>query len=83
MKAVLDDGARALDELSADMIELTDQLVDAKKQIRELSHEVAVMSAQYEWDEREIARLKRQTTAVKKLIPGPLRRLLGKRFGDA
>ena len=83
VKAVRDDGARALDELSADMVALTDQLVDARKRIEILSHELAVLQGQQEWDEGEIARLKRQTNAVKKLIPPPLRRILGKRFSTA
>ena len=82
VKAVRDDGARALDELSTDMIALTDQLVDARKSIEVLSQELAVLQGQHDWDEKEIARLLRQTNAVKRLIPGPLRRLLGKRFAD-
>ena len=79
VKAVHDDGGRALEELSQDMVTLTDQLVDLNKRHEILNHEHAVLEAQHEWDEREIARLRRQTDSIKRLIPGPLRRVLGKR----
>jgi 2-polyprenyl-3-methyl-5-hydroxy-6-metoxy-1,4-benzoquinol methylase len=82
VKAVHDDGGRALEELSQDMVGLTDQLVDLNKRHETLTHEYAVLAAQHEWDEREIARLRRQTDAIKRLIPGPLRRRLGKSFSS-
>jgi chaperonin cofactor prefoldin len=59
---------------------LTDQLVDLNKRHEILNHEHAVLEAQHEWDEREIARLRRQTDSIKRLLPGPLRRRLAKRF---
>ena len=80
VKAVHDDGGRALEELSQDMVTLTDQLVDLNKRHEILNHEHAVLEAQHEWDEREIARLRRQTDSIKRLLPGPLRRRLAKRF---
>jgi hypothetical protein len=80
VKAVHDDGGRALDELSQDMLALTDQLVDLNKRHEILTHEYAVLEAQHERDEREIARLRRETDVVKRLIPGPLRRQLAKKF---
>lgn len=80
VKAVRDDGARALEELSWDMVTLSDQLVDLTKQHEALTHQYAVLEAQHEWDEREIARLRQQTDAIKRLLPGPLRRRLARRF---
>jgi SAM-dependent methyltransferase len=82
VKAVHDDGGRALEELSQDMVTLSDQLVDLNKRHDTLTHDYAVLEAQHEWDEREIARLRRQTDSIKRLIPGPLRRVLGKRFAS-
>lgn len=83
VKAVRDDGARALDELSRDMVELTDQLVDLRRDFASLSHEHDVLLAQHQWDQNEIARLLRQTNAIKRLLPGPLRRLLAKRVNPS
>ena len=64
------------------MVTLSDQLVDLNKRHDTLTHDYAVLEAQHEWDEREIARLRRQTDSIKRLIPGPLRRVLGKRFAS-
>jgi len=82
VKAVRDDGGRALEELSQDMVTLTDQLVDLTKRHVSLAHEYAVLEAQHEWDEREIVRLRRQTDSIKRLIPGPLRRMFARRFAS-
>jgi len=88
VKAVRDDGHRALEKLSADLVELVDKLHDEVKHsealeasLDELRATTAALEAQHDVDVQDLARLRHQTDSVKRFIPAPLRNLLRKRFG--
>ena len=86
IKAVRDDGTRALEKLSADLVELVDKRRDEVKrndvleaQVEELRTTVAALEAQRAVDVQDLARLRHQTAMVKRFIPMPIRNLLRKR----
>jgi SAM-dependent methyltransferase len=87
IKAVRDDGERALEKLSSDVIELTDQLHDETRRcaavtarLDALEVELIAARAQREVDSRELTRLQRRTDVVKRFLPEPLLRLLRRRL---
>jgi 2-polyprenyl-3-methyl-5-hydroxy-6-metoxy-1,4-benzoquinol methylase len=87
IKAVRDDGERALEKLSSDMIELTDKLLDETTRCEALAAgygaleaELNAARAQRELDSRELARLQKRTDALKRFLPEPLRGFLRERL---
>ncbi len=88
VKAVRDDAAHAVDKLSIDLIDLSDSLLDQTKLTASLrAHndalvdQVNALEAQRAIDARDLAHLRNQREAVKRFLPGPLRRLMQKQFG--
>ncbi|MHB8379487.1 MAG: class I SAM-dependent methyltransferase [Acidimicrobiales bacterium] len=86
VKAVRDDGTRALEKLSTDLVELVDKLHDEVKRnvalemtVEELKVAVAALELQRELDVRDLTRLRHQTNMVKRFIPTPVRNLLRRR----
>jgi hypothetical protein len=87
IKAVRDDGTRALEKLSADLVELVDKLHDEVKRnealearVEELRTMTIALEAQHDVDVQDLARLRHQTNIVKRFIPAPVRNLLRKLF---
>ena len=88
VKAVRDDAEHALDKLSTDLIDLSDTLLDQTKLTATLRAENNVLAAQVDAleaqrsiDTRDLAHLRDQREAIKRYLPGPLRRFVQKRFG--
>ena len=88
VKAVRDNGEHALDKLSADLIELSDNLLDERKHSATLRAEndvlvgrVAALEAQRAIDTRDLTHLREQREAIKRYLPGPLLRFVQKQFG--
>jgi O-antigen biosynthesis protein len=75
LKAVRDDGARSLENLSQDLIGLSDKLVDEQKRY-------ATLWAMYEANQNDLSHLRRQMETVKRVVPKPLRRLGRKLFSQ-
>ena len=87
VKAVRDDGTRALEKLSTDLVELVDKLHDEVKRnealeirVEELKAVTDALELQRARDERDLTRLRHQTDMVKRFIPTPVRNLLRKRM---
>lgn len=87
IKAVRDDGTRALEKLSDDLVELVDRLHDEVKRtesleirVAELGAKATALEAQRDVDAQDLARLHHQNDAIKRLIPTPVRNLFRKRF---
>ncbi len=89
IKAVRDDGARAIENLSADLVGLTDKLHDQSRQIGALQAEHAALQAKFEAlqakneaDVQQLTHARGQIDTVKRLVPSPIlrfaRRLLGR-----
>jgi O-antigen biosynthesis protein len=83
LKAVRDDGTHALATLSADVVELTDRLYEESKRNELLSAEVIELTLKVEAleiqrlsDANDLAHYRRQTDAVKKLLPTSLMQLV-------
>jgi 2-polyprenyl-3-methyl-5-hydroxy-6-metoxy-1,4-benzoquinol methylase len=74
LKAVRDDGSRSLENLSVDLIGLSDKLVDEQRRYAQLW-------AMYESNLNDLAHLRRQTDAAKRFVPKPLRALIRKVMG--
>jgi BMFP domain-containing protein YqiC len=88
VKAVRDDADHALDKLSTDLIDLSDQFLDQSKltatlraENDELTAQVDALEAQRTVDTRDLAHLREQREAIKRYLPGPLRRFVQKQFG--
>lgn len=88
VRAVRDDAEHAVDKLSLDLIDLSDQLLDQttlntalRAHNEQLSLQVEALAAQRAIDERDLANLRGQRDAIKRFLPGPLRRLLQNRVG--
>ncbi len=88
VKAVRDDANHAIDKLSVDLIELSDELLDETKLTATLRANNEVLAAKVDAleeqrvvDARDLANLRGQREAIKRYLPGPLRRLAQKRFG--
>jgi 2-polyprenyl-3-methyl-5-hydroxy-6-metoxy-1,4-benzoquinol methylase len=88
VKAVRDDAEHALDKLSSDLIELSDNLLDETKLTATLRAEndvltarVDALEAQRAIDTRDLAHLREQRETIKRYLPGPLRRFVQKQFG--
>lgn len=84
VKAVRDDANHSIGELSNKLVELTDLLLDETKRSASLSSEnealaaqIAALVAQREGLLGDITQLHEQNDAIKRFLPGPLRRLLG------
>ena len=71
IKTVRDDGSRSLENLSQDLIGLTDKLVDEHRRY-------AALWAMYESNMNDLSYLRRQLDTAKRLLPKPLRRLIRK-----
>jgi hypothetical protein len=76
LKAVRDDGEHALATLSSDVVELTDRLYDEAQrnkvleaEVTELTLKVEALEIQRESDANDLAHYRRQTDAVKRLLP--------------
>lgn len=89
VKAVRDDGARALEELSAAMVELTNKLLDESRRSavlaarsQALEVELGTLNSQREADQHELALLRHQTNVIKRFVPTCLRRFLAKRLAQ-
>jgi hypothetical protein len=74
--------------LSSDLIDLSDKLLDQTKLTATLRAENADLAAQMDAleaqravDTRDLAHLRDQREAIKRYLPGPLRRLVQKKFG--
>jgi 2-polyprenyl-3-methyl-5-hydroxy-6-metoxy-1,4-benzoquinol methylase len=83
LKAVRDDGTHALATLSDDVVELTDRLYEGSKrnevleaQVVELTLKVEALDIQRISDAKDLDHYRRQTDAVKRLLPTSLLRLL-------
>jgi SAM-dependent methyltransferase len=88
VKAVRDDADHAVDKLSIDLIDLSDSLLDQTKltatlraQNGALVGQVDALEAQRAIDARDLAHLRNQREAIKRYLPGPLRRFVQKQFG--
>jgi 2-polyprenyl-3-methyl-5-hydroxy-6-metoxy-1,4-benzoquinol methylase len=88
VKAVRDDSEHSLNMLSADLIELSDNLLDERKLTATLRAEndaltgrVDALEAQRAIDTRDLAHLREQREAIKRYLPSPLRRFVQKQFG--
>lgn len=88
VKAVRDDAEHSLDKLSADLIELSDNLLDETKltatlraENDDLTGRVDALEAQRAIDTRDLAHLREQREAIKRYLPGPIRRFFQKQFG--
>ncbi len=88
VKAVRDDADHSIEDLSHKLIELTDLLLDETKRFTSLKAEyetlvarVTELEAQREENLRDLARLREQREAIKRLLPGPLRRFTQRRLG--
>lgn len=88
VKAVRDDSEHSLNMLSADLIELSDNLLDERKLTATLRAEndaltgrVDSLEAQRAIDTRDLAHLREQREAIKRYLPSPLRRFVQKQFG--
>jgi 2-polyprenyl-3-methyl-5-hydroxy-6-metoxy-1,4-benzoquinol methylase len=86
IKAVRDDGSRALETLSADLVELVDKLRDEVKRnealedrVEELRVRALELEAQRAVDLQDLTRLRHQTDLVKRFIPVMIRDLLRRR----
>jgi hypothetical protein len=86
IKAVRDDGSRALETLSADLVELVDKLRDEVKRnealedrVEELRVRAVELEAQRAVDVQDLTRLRHQTDLVKRFIPVVIRDLLRRR----
>ena len=79
LKAVRDDGDHALATLSSDVVDLTDRLYDEAKrnemlsaEVIELTLKVEALEIQRTSDAKDLAHYRRQSDAVKRLLPAPL-----------
>jgi 2-polyprenyl-3-methyl-5-hydroxy-6-metoxy-1,4-benzoquinol methylase len=88
VKAVRDDAEHAINKLSVDLIDLSDRLLDESKnnaalrvENDQLVAQVEALEANRAINERDLANLRAQRDTIKRLLPGPLRRLLQKRVG--
>lgn len=75
IKAVRDDGSRSLENLSQDLIGLSDKLVDEQRRYAQLW-------AMYESNVNDLAHLRRQADAAKRFVPKPLRAFARKVMGQ-
>ena len=75
IKAVRDDGSRSLENLSQDLIGLSDKLVDEQRRYAQLW-------SMYESNMDDLEHLRRQADAAKRFLPKPLRALARKVFGQ-
>jgi 2-polyprenyl-3-methyl-5-hydroxy-6-metoxy-1,4-benzoquinol methylase len=87
IEAVRDDGARSLTQLSSEMVELTDKLVDETRRsavlaarIETLEADLATLNALREADQNELARLQRLTRVIKRFVPASLRRFVNRQI---
>jgi 2-polyprenyl-3-methyl-5-hydroxy-6-metoxy-1,4-benzoquinol methylase len=71
IKTVRDDGSRSLENLSRDLIDLKDKLVDEERRY-------AALAVMYEANLNDLALLRRQMEVAKRWLPKPLRRLARK-----
>ena len=85
IEAVRDDAARSLAQLSSEMVELTDKLVDETRRgtalatrIETLEAELADLNSLREAQQHELDRLRRQTNMIKRFVPTPLRRFFSR-----
>jgi 2-polyprenyl-3-methyl-5-hydroxy-6-metoxy-1,4-benzoquinol methylase len=83
LKAVRDDGDHALATLSSDVVELTDRLYDEAKrndalatEVVELALKVEALEIQRASDAKDLAHYRRQSDAVKRLLPTSLVQLV-------
>ena len=74
IKAIRDDGSKAIADLSREMISLSDKLVDEQRRYDALS-------AMYVANQKDLAQLRHEMDIVKRLIPKPVRRLARKALG--
>ena len=86
VKAVRDDGTRSLENLSSDLIGLTDQLLDLTKHYESLrlEHETLVerndaLERQHETDVQALAESRHQIAFIKRFIPSPLIKMVRRR----
>jgi 2-polyprenyl-3-methyl-5-hydroxy-6-metoxy-1,4-benzoquinol methylase len=71
IKAVRDDGSRYLENLSQELIVLTDKVTDEQRRY-------AALAVMYEANLKDLSHLRRQMDAAKRWLPKPLRRLARK-----
>jgi 2-polyprenyl-3-methyl-5-hydroxy-6-metoxy-1,4-benzoquinol methylase len=88
VKATRDDAEHSIEDLSSKLVELTDLLLDDTKRHASLKAEyetlvarVSELEAQREENLRDLARLREQREAIKRVLPGPLRRFMQGRLG--
>ena len=88
VKAVLDNAEHSIEDLSYKLVELTDLLLDETKRFASLKAEyeallarVSELEAQREENLRDLARLREQREAIKRVLPGPLRRFVKGKLG--
>jgi len=89
IKAVRDDGARSLQGLSTQLVELTDQLHDETRRFEalrttyeDLTIELQTLEALHKADQLDLARLRHQTDLVKRFIPGPVLNFFRRRINE-
>ncbi len=88
VKVVRDDADHAVAQLSIDLVDLRDQLLDESKNNLALKSEneqlrarLDALDAHRSVMERDLEHLRSQRDAIGRLLPGPLRRLIKKRVG--
>jgi O-antigen biosynthesis protein len=86
VKCVRDDGARSVEALSTDLIELKDQLLDATLHNQDLEMKLAILEGkvealeiQREADMKDLAHYRHQTDVVKRFVPAALLRFIRSR----
>ncbi|HVA70418.1 MAG TPA: class I SAM-dependent methyltransferase [Acidimicrobiales bacterium] len=89
IKAVRDDGARSLQGLSTQLVELTDQLHDETRRFEalrttyeDLTIELQTLETLHKADQLDLARLRHQTDLVKRFIPGPVLNFFRRRINE-
>jgi 2-polyprenyl-3-methyl-5-hydroxy-6-metoxy-1,4-benzoquinol methylase len=82
VKAVRDDGTSSLENLSDELVRLTDKLHDESRRLAELRAKFEELQEKYETDLRDLSQLRDQLDTVKRFMPMPLVRLARRVFGQ-
>lgn len=81
VKAVFDDGAKSLADLSDELVDLTDQLHEETRQHQILRAQYQALQEKYDADLQDLDRLRHQMKTVKRFLPMPLVRAARRVFG--
>jgi predicted nucleic acid-binding Zn-ribbon protein len=82
IKAVRDDATTSLENLSDEVIGLTDRLLDEVEHHEALRAEYEALQEKYAEDLQDLARLRHQLLTVKRFLPMTIIRFVRRLFGD-